>query len=248
MLKEERFQAILSSLQKDHRVLLPELSKQLKVSEDTVRRDIKELSAQKLLREVRGGAVPHAPGPHNLKERSAFASRQKQAMAKKAIKLIHPGQVIILDSGTSTLAVASMIPADMKLTVITNCFPIVNMLQDHKSVDIFFAGGKLHRDSLITTGTDAVNFYKDFHADICFLGICSIDQELGLTALSHEEAAVKKVMIKAAGQVIALTTPEKINTAEPFHICPVGALSGMITPSPDIEILKPYKQAGIKVM
>lgn len=248
MLKEERQQQILGWLQKERKVVLTDLSKQLNVSADTIRRDIKELSAQKLLREVRGGAIPHAPGPHDLKERAQFASRQKQLMAKKAVPLIKEGQVVLLDSGTSTLAVASILPKDMKLTVITNSFPIVNMLEERKDVEVFFAGGRLFRDSMITTGHDSIRLFEDIRADICFLGICSLDLTLGITGHHYEECAVKKAMIKSSGKVVALATPEKLNTAEAFHIAPIEALNGIITSSPELDLLKPYKKAGIDIM
>jgi len=248
MLKEERQQAILGWLQKERKVVLTDLSKHLNVSSDTIRRDIKELSAQKLLKEVRGGAIPHAPGPHDLKERAQFASRQKQIMAKKAVQLLKEGQVVLLDSGTSTLAVASILPKDFKLTVITNSFPIVSMLEERKDVEVFFAGGRLFRDSLITTGHDSINFFEGLRADICFLGICSIDLELGITGHHYEECAVKKAMIKSSGKVVALATPEKLNTAEAFHIADIQALNGMITSSPELDLLKPYKKAGIEIM
>jgi DeoR/GlpR family transcriptional regulator of sugar metabolism len=248
MLKEERQQHILGWLQKDRKVILSDLSRQLKVSADTVRRDIKELSAQKLLKEVRGGAIPHAPGPHDLKERANFASRQKQLMAKKAVQLLKQGHVVLLDSGTSTLAVASILPKNLGLTIFTNSYPIVNMLEERKDVDVFFAGGRLFRESMITIGQDAITFFEGIRADICFLGICSIDLELGLTGHHYEECAVKKAMIKSSGKVIALSTPEKLNTAEAFHIAPIQALSGMITSSPEIDLLNPYRNAGINII
>jgi DeoR/GlpR family transcriptional regulator of sugar metabolism len=248
MLKEERQQQILGWLQKDRKVILSDLSKQLKVSSDTIRRDIKELSAQKLLKEVRGGAIPHAPGPHDLKERANFASRQKQLMAKKAVQLLKRGQVVLLDSGTSTLAVASILPKDMDLTIFTNSYPIVSMLEERKDVDVFFAGGRLFRESMITTGHDTITFFESIRADICFLGICSIDLELGVTGQHYEECAVKKAMIKSSGWVVALSTPEKLNTAEAFHIAPIHALNGMITSSPEIDLLEPYRKAGISIL
>jgi DeoR/GlpR family transcriptional regulator of sugar metabolism len=248
MLKEERQHQILGWLKKDRKVVLSDLSKHLKVSSDTIRRDIKELSAQKLLKEVRGGAIPHAPGPHDLKERANFASRQKQVMAKKAVQLLKEKQVVLLDSGTSTLAVASILPKDLGLTIITNSYPIVNMLEERKDVEVFFAGGKLFRDSMITMGHDTIRFFEDIRADICFLGICSIDLELGITGHHYDECAVKKAMIKSSAKVVALSTPEKLNTAEAFHIAPLGALHGMITSSPEIDLLKPYKDAGIHIM
>lgn len=248
MLKTERQQKILGWLEKDQKVLLSSLSKELSVSEDTIRRDIKELSAQKLLKEVRGGAIPHSPGPHSFKERANFAGKQKQEMAKKAVKLLKNGNVVILDSGTSAMAVANLLPADLKITVITNSFPVANLLEERSDIDVFFAGGRLLRDSLITTGHDAVNFYQHIRADICFLGVCSIDLQLGVTGHNYEECAVKRAMIQSSGQVIALATEEKINTAEAFHICPINSLYGLITPSPENDLLDPYRKAGIKVI
>ena len=169
-------------------------------------------------------------------------------MAKKAVQLLKEKQVVLLDSGTSTLAVASILPKELGLTVVTNSYPIVNMLEERKDVEVFFAGGKLFRDSMITMGHDTIKFFEDIRTDICFLGICSIDLELGITGHHYEECAVKKAMIKSSSKVVALSTPEKLNTAEAFHIAPIQALHGMITSSPELELLKPYKEAGIHIM
>ena len=248
MLKQERFQLILKSLKENNRVLLADLSTELNVSEDTIRRDIKELSASKLLKEVRGGAVSHAPGPQAFKDRENFATGKKQIIAKKAVRLLRSGQSIILDGGTSTLAVANMIPKDLKITVFTNSFPIVNQLEDHANVEVFFAGGRLLRESYITTGHDVIDFYRGIRADICFFGVCSIDLELGLTGHHYDECAVKKAMIKSSNQVVALATPEKINTAEAFHIGSIKDLSSIITSSTNLDLLKPYKEAGIEII
>ncbi|PWT76856.1 MAG: DeoR/GlpR transcriptional regulator [Bacteroidetes bacterium] len=248
MLKVERQQQILDWLQKEKKVLLSEISSALKVSEDTIRRDIKELSAKRLLQEVRGGAVPQSPGPRDLKERTLFASQDKKTMARKAIKLLQKGQVIILDGGTSTLAIAVQIPRDWNLTVITNSFPVVNLLEDRNDIELFFAGGRLFRESFLTTGHDATGFFQNIRADICFLGVSSIDLNLGLTGHHYDECALKKAMIKSSNQVVALSTPEKLNTTEAFHICPLQALTGLITPKPDIELLAPYKKAGVNVI
>ncbi len=248
MLKEERCEIILKSLQANKKVLLSDLSKELHVSADTVRRDIKSLSALNLCKEVRGGAIPHAPGPHGFRERENFASRQKQLIAKKAIRFINNGNTIILDGGTSALAVANLLPKDQSLTVITNSFPICNILESRNDIEIFFAGGRLFKGSLITTGHDTLNFYKSIRADVCFLGVCSIDLSLGLTGHYYDESAVKKAMIAASNKVLALTTPEKLNTAEAFHICEIGLLDGIITSSPENVVMKPYKEAGIMII
>jgi DeoR/GlpR family transcriptional regulator of sugar metabolism len=248
MLKEERCQLILQYLQKDNKVVLSELSRLLAVSEDTVRRDIKELSAQKLLKEVRGGAIPHAPGPVDFRQREQFAIKKKQIIAKKAVSFLQAGQVILLDSGTSALAVASAIPKDLNITVVTNSFPIVQILEDRNDVQVFFAGGKLQRESFITAGHDTISFFENIRADIFFLGVCSIDLQAGVTGHYYEECAVKRAMIKASREVYALSTPEKMNTAEAFSICPVTSLSGVITSSVEDKVMKAYKEAGIPVI
>ncbi len=139
-------------------------------------------------------------------------------------------------------------PQNQNLTVITNSFPICNILESREDIEVLFAGGRLFKGSLITTGHDTLNFYKNIRADICFLGVCSIDIDLGLTGHYYDESAVKKAMISASNKVLALTTPEKINTAEAFHICEIGLLDGIITSSPENGMMKPYKEAGIMII
>ncbi|WP_255697680.1 DeoR/GlpR family DNA-binding transcription regulator [Fulvivirga ligni] len=123
MLKEERFQYILDELSKNNKVLLDKLSDELNVSIDTIRRDIKELDTQGLLKAVRGGAVPHSPNPLNFMDRLDYDSEAKQIIANKALSLFHDGQTVIFDGGTSTLAIANLLPKELKLTVVTNSFP-----------------------------------------------------------------------------------------------------------------------------
>lgn len=248
MLKEERLQWILNRLEEDKKVLLITLSKELRVSEDTIRRDIRELSDQGLLKMVRGGAVPHAPGPRDFNERIHFASKDKQVIAEKALNLMQEGQVVIFDGGTSTLAVASMIPKDFKITVVTNSFPIASILEHHQNAEVLFAGGRMYKESLITMGFDVIRFFQNVRADICFLGVCSIHLQLGLTGHYYEESEIKKTIVNASQQVVALTTLEKIDTAESFYICPPTALHAIITTSPSDAKLEPYKSAGISVL
>lgn len=247
MLKQERLQCILTSLEQDQKVLLSTLSESLNVSEDTIRRDIRELSEKGLLKMVRGGAVPHAPGPLNFTERMHFASRDKQIIARKALSMLQERQVVILDGGTSTLAVASIIPKHLKITVVTNSFPIATMLENHENAEVLFAGGRLFKSSFITTGLDTVRFFENVRADICFLGVCSIHLQLGITGHYYEESEVKRTLVAASRQVVALSTIEKIDTAESFYICPATALNAIITTAPGDVKLQPFKDAGIDI-
>jgi len=249
MLKEERFQIILNQLGKDQKVHLGLLSNLLNVSEDTVRRDIKELADQGLLKPVRGGAVPHAPGPHHFRDRIDYGNEQKKIVARKALRFLKDDQVVIFDGGTSAMLIAQMLPKDIRLTVITNSFPIANILEDHEKVEVLFAGGRLMKKSFVTTGNETIRFFKKFRPDICLLGICSIHVDLGVTGPDYEESEVKKAMIESSGEVIALSTIEKLGTAEAYYVCPANQLTAIVTDQPDeSEEFIIYKKMGIEMV
>jgi len=249
MIKEERLNLILSILSKDQRVLLPELSKELKVSEDTIRRDIKSLSERGLLKAVRGGAVPHSPVPRHYRAREHYDQDSKDLIAAKALQFLANGQVVLFDGGTSTLAVAASIPPDLRITIITNSFPIANALEDHPLSEVIFAGGRLDKDTFTTMGQDTTKTFQSIRADICFFGICSIHPTLGVTTKNYEEAQLKAQMVAMAKQTIALATTQKINTADPYYICPVEDIDTIITnSSPDHTALTSFKNLGVTVL
>ncbi|UII25463.1 DeoR/GlpR family DNA-binding transcription regulator [Fulvivirga maritima] len=248
MLKEERFQHILKELNLHHKVYLDQLSTLLEVSIDTIRRDIKELDSQGQLKAVRGGAIAHSTNPHNFMDRLDYDSEAKQLIAKKAIPLFHNGQTVIFDGGTSTLAIAHMLPDDLHITVATNSFPVVTILKDRKNIKVLFAGGQLFNEAFVTTGYDTINFFKDIRADLCFLGICSLHHEHGVTAPNYEESKVKKVMTESSLQTIALATPKKLDTAEPYFVCGVDKISTIITSNHEDQKLTAFHQLGIEVL
>lgn len=249
MLKEERFQVILDRLSQEQKVYLGRLSALLNVSEDTIRRDIKELADQGLLKSVRGGAVPHSPGPHHFRDRMSHDKEQKQIIAVKALDFLKDGQVVVFDGGTSALLIAQSLPKDLHITVVTNSFPIVSLLEEHEHVEVLFAGGRLLKDSFVTIGNDTVQFFKKFRPDICLLGICSIHNELGVTGPDFEESEVKRAMIESSKEVIALATLEKLGTAEAYYVCPTDNLSVIVTDqSADYEGFDVYKEKGIRMV
>ncbi|REA61341.1 DeoR/GlpR transcriptional regulator [Dyadobacter luteus] len=249
MLKEERFQVILNQLNTDQKVQLAGLSNILQVSEDTVRRDIKELAEQGLLKSVRGGAIPHSPGPHHFKDRIGYGNEKKQIIANKALGFLKDDQVVIFDGGTSPLLIAQSLPKDIRLTVVTNSFPIASILEEHEKVEVLFAGGRLMKKSFVTVGSDTMHFFAKFRADICLMGICSIHPELGVTGPDYEESEVKKAMVDVSKEIIALSTVEKLGTAEGFYVCPTDQLTTIVTDQTgDSDDCKVYRDMGIHVI
>src|SRR6266487_3384876 len=145
VLTEERRQLILERLSREGKVVAAELSASLAVSPDTVRRDLQELAEAGLLRRVHGGALPPAVGARPYAVRSGQAPAAKAAIARATARLLRDGQVVILDSGTTTLEVARHLPPELRATVVTNSPPIAVELAEHPSVDVTVLGGRLEK-------------------------------------------------------------------------------------------------------
>ncbi|MCV9933187.1 DeoR/GlpR family DNA-binding transcription regulator [Flavobacterium sp. LS1R47] len=249
MKKEERQNVILEYLSKEHRVTLFELSEYLNVSEDTVRRDVKELSDQGLLKAVRGGAVAPSPIPLHFRNREKHDLENKKIIAEKAISFLKDGQVVFIDGGTTSLALVASFPYDLKITVITNSFPVAVLIEDLPNVELIFAGGKMCKTSFATASIETIDFFRNFRADVCILGVCSIHHERGITGIIYDDSQIKKNMIQNSNTVIALSSIEKIGTAEAYFVCPIKDINILVTnTSPDDEVLKAYKEAGITIV
>jgi DeoR/GlpR family transcriptional regulator of sugar metabolism len=248
MVKEERLELILSQLAKESKVQFAEMSQLLNVSEDTVRRDIKELNEQGLLRAVRGGAITNSAVPHHYRDREKFDVGQKMRIAEKAIPFIKNGQTIFMDGGTSVLAVAQMMPKDLKVTVVTNSFPVADVLEDHPNADVIFAGGRLYKTAFTTIGHETIQTIQNVRANLYFLGVSSLST-LGLTGKSYEDVQVKKTMAAMSAQIVALSTLAKINTSQAFYICPVTDVDAIVTEAnPESEELDAYRRLGIQII
>jgi DeoR/GlpR family transcriptional regulator of sugar metabolism len=249
MLTAERRRSIMQTLQREGKVHATELSKALQVSEDTIRRDLRELAAAGVLQRVHGGALPRSPATASFTERQQQAPGAKAAIAQAAVRLIRQDQVIILDGGTTLLQVAQRLPPDLRATVITHSPPVALALAEHPLVEAIVIGGKLYKHELVAVGPAAVEAFHSFRADLCLLGVHSVHPEVGIGASNLEEAYVKRAMIASAAEVVALTSAEKIGTAVPYIVGPLSDLTHLVTERsvPD-EVLAPYRALGITIV
>lgn len=249
MLTAERRQYILECLHRDGKVLANELSVSLQVSEDTIRRDLRELAADGLLQRVHGGALPRSPAAASYADRQRLAPAAKVAIARAAAHLVRNGQVVLLDGGTTTLQVAQQLPRSLRATVITNSPPIAVALAQHSDVEIIMIGGRLYKDSLVTIGAAVIETLRNVRADVCMLGVCSLHPEVGISVPDLEEAHVKRAMISGAAEVVALASAEKLGTAAPYVVGPLADLTHIVTERsvPD-HILAPYRAQGITII
>ncbi len=249
MLKEERQQLILTALKTKGRVVAAELSQHFDVSEDTIRRDLRELAEAGQLVRVHGGGLPHSPAVAAYTERLHQAPEAKRAIASAALQLIGDQQVILMDGGTTALQVAQQLPAGLQATIITNSPLIATELARHPGVEIILVGGRVYKHSLVTIGTAAVETLRSLHTDLCLLGVCSLDPEAGITVPDLEEAYVKRAMIAGARQVVALASAEKLGTASTHCVAPITALTHLVTEaSVPEEVLDAYRAAGVTIV
>ena len=247
MLTAERRQAILGRLARDGRVVASELVAELAVSEDTVRRDLRELAAQGLVQRVHGGALPAAPAAAaaSFAERLALDGTRRSALADAAAPLLAGASVILLDGGTSTLELARRLPPDHACTVLTNAPPVASALAGHPLADVVMLGGRMLKRAQVTVGPEAVDALRHVRADVAVLGVCSLHPELGVTAREQEEAEVDRAMVAAAADVVVLATADKLGTASPWVVAELGELTHLVTDA-DADATAAY--AGLTVV
>ncbi|HET9737926.1 MAG TPA: DeoR/GlpR family DNA-binding transcription regulator [Solirubrobacteraceae bacterium] len=245
MLTAERRQAILGHLERDGKVVASELVAALGVSEDTVRRDLRELAAGGLVQRVHGGALPPAPGTAAFAQRLQVAPEAKAHLADATLPLLEGASVIVLDGGTTALELARRLPPERDCTVLTNSPPVAAALAAHPRAEVVLIGGRLLKREQVTVGSAAVDALRQVHADACVLGICSIHPELGVTTLDLDEAHVKRAMVAASGEVIALATADKLGTASPWLVAPLADVTHLVT---DAEDAAEYAVGGLSVV
>ncbi|MEM9076927.1 MAG: DeoR/GlpR family DNA-binding transcription regulator [Bacteroidota bacterium] len=229
MLKEERHQFILNEVRIHNKVLLTDIADLLKVSVDTVRRDIKELHNSDQLKKVHGGAVSLGFNTYSPVGKKVYSLEKKSQIAEKAITLIKEGQVILLSGGTTNLELARRLPSKMKLTCFTPSLPIAVQLLTKSNVDVIFIGGRLSKDSQITIGGSAINMLSEIKVDICFLGTNSIHPVEGLTEFDWEIVQMKKAMIHSSRKVVSPCISEKIGSLQRYKICGTEDVDVLIT-------------------
>jgi DeoR/GlpR family transcriptional regulator of sugar metabolism len=229
MLTSSRKTVFLERLAQDGQLAVTPLAIEFAVSEDTVRRDLRELAALGKLVRVHGGAVPISPTHQPLAVRHAMHGAEKAQLARAGADLIRDGAIVILDGGTTHLELANALPLERRCTIVTHSPAVAASFERHKEVEIILVGGRLFRHSMVAMGAETAETFGRLKADMFFLGVTGLHAEIGLTTGDSDEASLKRVMMKAAGETVVLATADKINCASPWGIAPVLALSTLIT-------------------
>jgi DeoR/GlpR family transcriptional regulator of sugar metabolism len=240
MLKEERLRYIISQINIHNKVLSADLSEQLDVSEDTVRRDLNELTDNGQIIKVHGGAISKAfHFPYS--ERPIYKKEEKKEIATKAIELIEDGMIVIVGGGTTMIELARLIPQRLCCTFFT-ISPIVAVeLAEHPNLTVNLIGGKLSSETQIIIGAQVVQQLSEIEADLCFLGTNSVSLQKGVTDSDWEAVQVKKAMIRSARETVILSISEKLDSIQKIKICNLAELGYLITDlRPTDKRLKKY--------
>lgn len=249
MLKSERQAYILHQINLHNKVLLNDLSEQINVSNDTIRRDLQELADVGKIIKVHGGAL--SPSFHNghQSNREVYGYTQKKIIAKKAASLIQEGMFVMTGGGTTIIEMARALPQELKATFICGSIPALFEYSSHPNIEVIAIGDKVSKNAKITVGSEAISKIREFRVDLCFLGINAINLETGISDNDWDVVQVKKAMIESSKKLVCLTISEKINSRQPIQICNIKKLDTLITEiSPDDPSLIPYNNAGIKVL
>ena len=242
MLSEERRREILELLQNEGRVLVRELAKRFRTSLITIRKDLEFLHHQGQLERTHGGALPLRTGAlrdRTLQEKERLHRQEKLRIAAAAVRMIRPGQVVILDSGTTTTAIARACRQFRSLTVITNATNIAQELAG-TSVEVLLTGGTLRKNSFSLVGPLAEESLRRLSADLLFLAVDGFDVRYGLTTPNLLEARVNRAMAEAARRTIVVCDSSKFGRRSLSLIIPASAVHETIT---DRKIAKPYLKA-----
>lgn len=219
------------------------------VSEDTVRRDLQELSEEGRLIKVHGGALSLSFNDAHFSSEKFYSPKSKRIIAEKAVKLIQNGMFVLTSGGTTIVEIAKCLPPQLKATFITGSIPAAIEYMAHPHIDVIIIGDKILKDSKITAGAEAISKVKQINANLCFLGINAIDIEHGVTENDWDVAQVKKEMVATSEKVVCVTISEKLNTYQPLQTCSIGQINYLITElEPDNKILQPYKKQGIIII
>jgi DeoR family transcriptional regulator of aga operon len=251
LLIDERRGQILDLVRRQRRATVAELAERFKTSLVTIRGDLAALAAEGGLVRTRGGALPVRDEEEvSIDVKETLHPEQKQRIAAAAARMIRDGETILLDSGTTTFAIARQI-RDLPLSginVITNALNIATALASVRHVNLIMPGGQLREQSFSLSGPIAVNSLNGLHADRLFLGVDSLDPEIGLMTPYLQEAQFNAQMIRIARQVVAVADSSKLMRRNLSVIASVDQIDMLITDSAaNPETVEELRRRGVEV-
>ncbi len=249
MLTSQRKTQIQERLLRDGEVVAKALSQEWGVSEDTIRRDLRELAHMGKLQRVHGGALPASAATAPLEQRLHIASSEKQALGRAGAALVQPGQLVFLDGGSTALQLAAQLDPTLRATFVTHSPSVAIALAVKPHLEIIVLGGTLYRHSMVHVGASVIEAALRMRADLFFMGVTGVHTDVGLSTANHEEAAVKRALHACAAETVVMASSEKLGAASPFVVAPVRTLSALlVAPETSPKAISRLQAAGVRVL
>lgn len=246
---DERKSMILRRINENGRVLANMIASEFGVSEDSIRRDLRELADQGLVQRFHGGAARSRTGPRSFQQRAREETAGKKAIARAAAAFIPPDATMVLDSSTTVLEFVRALPADFRACIITSAPDIAVAALDHPLCEVILLGGTLNRLTRSVISQSTLAEVQSMRIDYCVLGACAVDESLMLRAENYDDARMKLAFAEASNEVLLLATSDKLVKRGPFAIGPITLISTLVTDTTaDPSILDRIGGAGVEVI
>lgn len=249
----ERHQAIAALVSSSGRVAVSDIAQTFSVTTETARRDLAHLERAGLLRRVHGGAVPTAAlvgAEAGLADRDRSHAEQKDRIARAALDLLPTsGGSLLLDAGTTTGRLASLLPTDRQLLVLTHAVPLAARLAGVPGIALHLLGGSVRGTTQAAVGPDTVRALAELRADVVFLGTNALLPGHGLSTPNADEAAVKRALVAAGRQVVVLADASKLGREHLHRFAPMDAVDVLVTDDAmPHEAVRALEDGGVDVV
>jgi DeoR/GlpR family transcriptional regulator of sugar metabolism len=249
ILAAERQQQILERLGRDGRVLATALAEAFATSEDTIRRDLRDLAGRGLCRRVYGGALPVSPASRSAQIRAGEATDRKAALGRALAGLVALDSLLFVDSGSTNLAAVKAFPDDLRLTVATHDPAIAAAVLANPQVTLWLIGGRVSRDVGAALGGRTLADIEALRPELALLGVCALDPVAGLAAFDPEDAEIKRALLRNSTRVAAAILNEKLETSAPFALGPAESLDRVVLEADAPEpIARAFADRGMTVL
>jgi DeoR/GlpR family transcriptional regulator of sugar metabolism len=209
-------------------VVAAALAVEFNISEDAIRRDLRALAAKGLCRRVYGGALPITPTSAPMAARMDEARERKAALARAAVTLIQPGELLFLDSGSTNLALVEVLPEDSELIVATNSIDIAAAVLHRSDLPLIMIGGAVDPAVGGCVDASAVQSVSQMNIDRCFIGSCAISSKGGISAFSLSDATFKRAVLAASARSAVLATTDKFTTRAAHRVTAIGTIECVV--------------------
>ena len=244
-----RRDVIASRLAQGHSVLAGALAHEFAVSEDAIRRDLRALADEGLCRRVYGGALPISPASISMATRTEVGRDRKLSLARAAASAIQPGEFLFLDSGSTNLALASVLPEDCELTIATNAVDIAATVLRRQDLKLILIGGPV--DALIGGCVDgaAVQSVSQLNIDRCFIGACAVGASAYLSAFHSSDATFKRALLAVSEHCSTLVTTDKFAERAPFRVAVLTEIETLVVEhDAPTHLLNQLAQSGVSIL